>query len=74
MKDSLIGMLNFSWFDKRRGCIRLVQAERGGMGIVLRGKQIRDEMGIDPTGRSVEENFTIELAFPMAQTFRSSTS
>jgi aldehyde:ferredoxin oxidoreductase len=24
--NSLIGMLNFSWFDKRRGCVRLKQA------------------------------------------------
>lgn len=38
---SLIGMLNFSWFDKRRGCIRLKQAGRGGIGTVFRNKRIR---------------------------------
>ena len=38
---SLIGMLNFSWFDKRRGCIRLKQAGRGGIGTVFRDKKIK---------------------------------
>ncbi|MCL1908394.1 MAG: hypothetical protein FWG12_03380 [Holophagaceae bacterium] len=38
---SLIGMLNFSWFDKRRGCIRLKQAGRGGIGTVFRDKCIK---------------------------------
>ena len=38
---SLIGMLNFTWWDKRRGCIRLKQAGRGGIGTVFRNKKIR---------------------------------
>lgn len=38
---SLIGMLNFSWWDHRRGCIRLKQAGRGGIGTVFRDKRIR---------------------------------
>jgi aldehyde:ferredoxin oxidoreductase len=38
---SLIGMLNFSWWDKRRGCVRLKQAGRGGLGTVFRDKRIR---------------------------------
>jgi aldehyde:ferredoxin oxidoreductase len=38
---SLIGMLNFSWYDKRRGCIRLKQAGRGGIGTVFRDKKIK---------------------------------
>ena len=38
---SLIGMLNFSWFDKRRGCIRLKQAGRGGIGTVFRDKRLK---------------------------------
>jgi aldehyde:ferredoxin oxidoreductase len=38
---SLIGMLNFSWFDKRRGCVRLKQAGRGGIGTVFRDKRIK---------------------------------
>ncbi|HLO67137.1 MAG TPA: aldehyde ferredoxin oxidoreductase C-terminal domain-containing protein [Holophaga sp.] len=40
-RHSLIGMLNFSWFDQRRGCIRLKQAGRGGIGTVFRDKKIR---------------------------------
>ncbi len=40
-EHSLIGMLNFSWFDQRRGCIRLKQAGRGGIGTVFRDKKIR---------------------------------
>jgi aldehyde:ferredoxin oxidoreductase len=38
---SLIGMLNFSWYDKRRKCIRLKQAGRGGIGTVFRNKKIK---------------------------------
>lgn len=38
---SLIGMLNFSWFDKRRGCVRFKQAGRGGIGTVFRDKRLR---------------------------------
>ncbi len=40
-EHSRIGMLNFSWFDQRRGCIRLKQAGRGGIGTVFRDKRIR---------------------------------
>ncbi|HNX31202.1 MAG TPA: aldehyde ferredoxin oxidoreductase C-terminal domain-containing protein [Holophaga sp.] len=40
-EHSLIGMLNFSWYDKRRGCIRLKQAGRGGIGTVFRDKKIK---------------------------------
>lgn len=40
-EHSLIGMLNFSWFDKRRGCIRMKQAGRGGIGTVFRNKRIK---------------------------------
>jgi len=40
-EHSLIGMLNFTWWDKRRGCIRLKQAGRGGIGTVFRDKKIR---------------------------------
>ncbi|MEI6575826.1 MAG: aldehyde ferredoxin oxidoreductase C-terminal domain-containing protein [Bacteroidota bacterium] len=37
---SLIGMLNFSFFDSKRKKIRLKQAGRGGIGTVLRDKKI----------------------------------
>ena len=40
-EHSLIGMLNFTWWDKRRGCVRLKQAGRGGIGTVFRDKRIR---------------------------------
>jgi aldehyde:ferredoxin oxidoreductase len=40
-EHSLIGMLNFTWWDKRRGCVRLKQAGRGGIGTVFRDKKIR---------------------------------
>jgi aldehyde:ferredoxin oxidoreductase len=37
----LIGCLNFSWFDWRRGGIRLKQAGRGGIGSVFRRKKLK---------------------------------
>jgi aldehyde:ferredoxin oxidoreductase len=39
--NSLIGMLNFSFWDKKRGEIRLKQAGRGGIGSVFRNKKVR---------------------------------
>jgi aldehyde:ferredoxin oxidoreductase len=38
---SLIGMLNFSFYDSRRKLVRLKQAGRGGIGSVFRNKKIR---------------------------------
>ena len=38
---SLIGMLNFSFYDTRRKKVRLKQAGRGGIGTVLRNKKIK---------------------------------
>jgi aldehyde:ferredoxin oxidoreductase len=38
---SLIGLLNFSFYDSRRKKVRLKQAGRGGIGTVLRNKKIR---------------------------------
>jgi len=40
-EHALIGMLNFSFWDKRRGCVRLKQAGRGGVGTVFRHKKIK---------------------------------
>lgn len=40
-KNSLIGMLNFSFYDPRRKKVRLKQAGRGGIGTVFRNKGIR---------------------------------
>jgi aldehyde:ferredoxin oxidoreductase len=39
-EHSLIGMLNFSFYDGRRKKVRLKQAGRGGIGTVLRNKKI----------------------------------
>lgn len=38
---SLIGMLNFSFYDAKRKKVRLKQAGRGGIGTVLRDKKIK---------------------------------
>jgi aldehyde:ferredoxin oxidoreductase len=38
---SLIGMLNFTFFDMKRKLVRLKQAGRGGIGTVLRDKKIK---------------------------------
>jgi len=40
-ENSLIGMLNFSFYDKKRKEIRLKQAGRGGIGTVFRDKKIK---------------------------------
>ncbi len=38
---SLIGMLNFSFYDPKRKLVRLKQAGRGGIGTVFRNKKIK---------------------------------
>ena len=40
-EHSLIGMLNFSFYDPRRKKVRLKQAGRGGIGSVFRNKRIK---------------------------------
>lgn len=40
-EHSLIGMLNFSFFDPKRKKVRLKQAGRGGIGTVFRNKKIK---------------------------------
>ncbi len=40
-EHSLIGMLNFSFYDPKRKKIRLKQAGRGGIGTVFRNKRIK---------------------------------
>ncbi|MBI5498631.1 MAG: hypothetical protein HY907_00180 [Deltaproteobacteria bacterium] len=40
-EHALMGCLNFSWWDWRRGTARLKQAGRGGIGTVLRHKKIK---------------------------------
>jgi aldehyde:ferredoxin oxidoreductase len=40
-EHSLIGMLNFSFYDPKRKVVRLKQAGRGGIGSVFRNKKIK---------------------------------
>ncbi len=40
-ENSLIGMLNFSFYDMKRKKVRLKQAGRGGIGTVFRNKKIK---------------------------------
>lgn len=40
-EHSLMGCLNFSWYDWRRGSARIKQAGRGGIGTVFRNKKIK---------------------------------
>ncbi len=40
-ETSLIGMLNFSFYDVKRKKVRLKQAGRGGIGTVLRNKKVK---------------------------------
>ena len=40
-ENSLIGMLNFTFYDPKRKLVRLKQAGRGGIGSVFRNKKIR---------------------------------
>lgn len=39
--NTLIGILNFSFYDPRRKAVRLKQAGRGGIGTVFRDKKVR---------------------------------
>lgn len=40
-EHSWVGMLNFSFYDKKKGRVRLKQAGRGGTGTVFRNKNIK---------------------------------
>lgn len=40
-ENSLIGMMNFSFYDVRRKAVRLKQAGRGGTGTVFRNKKVK---------------------------------
>ena len=58
-EHTLIGMLNFSWFDTQRNYIRVKQAGRGGIGTVFRKKGIlalvTKVKGIDPNANNVAD-------------------
>ncbi len=40
-QNTLIGCLNFSWFDNKRGRVRYKQAGRGGIGTVFADKNVK---------------------------------
>ena len=40
-ENTLMGCLNFSWYDVRRDTVRYKQAGRGGLGTVFRNKRLR---------------------------------
>jgi len=47
-EHSLIGMLNFSFYDKKKKRVRLKQAGRGGIGTVFRNKKIKALVALVP--------------------------
>ena len=55
---SLLGCLNFSWWDQRRQECRLKQAGRGGIGTVFRNKKMKAIVIKTPTPRP---NWTITI-------------
>jgi aldehyde:ferredoxin oxidoreductase len=57
---SLIGMLNFSFYDPRRKEVRLKQAGRGGIGTVLRNKKIKAVV-VKITGVKGDLNNVVDL-------------
>ncbi len=59
--NSLIGMLNFSFYDPRRKLCRLKQAGRGGIGTVFRNKKIKALVAIS-TGVKGNLNNVADLA------------
>ncbi len=58
--NSLIGMLNFSFYDKKRKKVRLKQAGRGGLGTIFRDKNIRALVAKVP-GISGNANNVVDL-------------
>ncbi len=50
-EHTLIGCLNFSFYDHRRGLPRLKQAGRGGLGTVFRDKKLKGLVAIAPHDR-----------------------
>jgi hypothetical protein len=62
-----MGILNFSFWDWRRNCIRLKQAGRGGIGTVFRNKKMKaivvKNRGITPAWR-IAENKVAKFVTP----------
>ncbi|MCD6179455.1 MAG: hypothetical protein J7K39_06080 [Bacteroidales bacterium] len=59
-ENSLIGMLNFSFYDPKRKEVRLKQAGRGGIGTVFRNKKIKAVV-VKITGVKGDLNNVVDL-------------
>lgn len=55
-----IGCLNVSWYDPKRGVVRVKQAGRGGLGTVLRDKKIK-AIVVRKTGLKAEANAPVDI-------------
>lgn len=58
---TLIGMLNFSWYDVRRKTCRLKQAGRGGIGTVFRDKGLK-AIVVKCSGVKGDMNHVVDMA------------
>ncbi len=59
-EHTMIGLLNFSWYDIKRKNIRLKQAGRGGIGTVLRDKKIKAVV-VKTTGVTADPNHVADM-------------
>jgi aldehyde:ferredoxin oxidoreductase len=59
-ENSLIGMLNFSFYDPKRKVVRFKQAGRGGIGTVMRDKKIKAIVAKIP-GMSSNQNNVADM-------------
>ena len=59
-ENSNIGVLNFSFYDKKRQKVRLKQAGRGGIGTVLRNKKIKAIVAI-AEGIKPDANHVVDM-------------
>lgn len=55
-----IGCLNVSWYDPKRGKVRVKQAGRGGLGTVLRDKKIK-AIVVRKAGLKAEANAPVDI-------------
>lgn len=60
-EHTMIGMLNFSWYDIKRKNVRLKQAGRGGIGTILRNKKIKAVV-VKTTGVTADPNHVADMA------------
>lgn len=59
-EHTMIGMLNFSWYDIKRKKTRLKQAGRGGIGTILRDKKIKAVV-IKASGVTADPNHVADM-------------